>query len=162
MRKVFSRFSVYKTIIWGHFLLAVMGVIYCIAWSLDFSHEGFMDLWYAKILYYISITGTCIGFLFVVEATRLMIMDLRQKLIKVWYFALIALIVYTIGFILTTPWYKRIYTAELLLVALWIILQPAVILACYYHGWINKTVTKASMILIAIGIVLGLIFYNYY
>ena len=121
-----------------------------------------MDLWYAKILYYISITGTCVGFLFVIEATRIMIMNLRIKRIKVWHFALISLIVYLVAFILTTPVYKRIFTAELLLVVLWVIFQPAVIMACYYHGWIGKGVTIASMFLISVGTVLGLIFYNYY
>ncbi len=151
-----------KALIWGHFLLAIMGVVYCIAWALDFSNEGFMDLWYSKLLYYISITGTTIGFILIMEATRIMFMDLRGLKVKIWHIAVLGLIVYIIAFILTTPWYKRIFTAELFLLMLWAVLQSAVFIGCYYQGMLTRKLTVTSFILLVVGTLLGLVFYNYY
>lgn len=162
MGRVFGRIPVLKALIWGHYLLAIAGVIYCIAWALDFSNEGFMDLWYSKLLYYISIIGTSFGFLLIIEATKHMFKDLRGLKIKVWHIGVICLFIYIISFGLTTVWYKRIFTAELFLLIVWVVLQSAVLIGSYYRGFLTKGSTITLFVLLAIGTVLGLIFYNYY
>jgi hypothetical protein len=162
MKRVLLIIPAYKGLFLGHVLLMISGLFYSLAWLLDKGHTGYMDLWYAKVAYYISISVGGFAFLLLLDGARVISLDLKGVKLKCWHITLFCLVAYTVALVLTSGWYQRKYTAELFLLMAWANLQLCVLYAMYYHGWMNKVFVFISVFFVFLGTTVGIILYNYY
>jgi len=162
MQKIMFGFSAKTAVLWGHALLMTCGVLYSIAWYVNWDQVGYMDSLIPKTIYFFAVLCGIVGGMFMLDGLKALALGLRGWDISLRLITLASLTGF-IAIMLTTLYgYDRQFTAELSLVFVWAIIELCTVYVLMRYGWLSRSLMFAIMVVIALGLYLSSMCYNFY
>ena len=143
-------------------MLMSCGVLYSIAWYIDWDEAGYMDSVLPKTLYFFAVLLGILGGMFMLDGLKALSVALGERGNEVRYITLASLLGF-IAIMLTTLYgYDRPFTAELSLVFIWAVIELCTVFCLMRYGWLSRRLMFAIIVVISLGLYLSSMCYNFY